>query len=340
MNREQFIGFMEHPSQLKGDSLILLESLLKEFPYCQTAQMLYLKNLHNQKSIHYNNQLKIAAAYAGDRKNLYQLILQPDLTSKINQLEVEIAETETKKPEIKVQGSEVSISKSVPNKAGVPATGNHQPEAIKEKPGIPIPKQEIITETEPSDAIAEKTAENKFQGHIKELEQEILKEAISAAIQSEVAHPLKAEKLLAEKDGQPFAIIKEEIKEQNTDWGKEGKHSFSEWLKLMDRNKPSNEETVINHKEKEKLNDLVNRFINEDPKIRPSKTDFFSPVNMARLSVVEDGNFVTETLANVYAKQGNYTKAIKAYENLILKYPEKSAYFAAQIYSLKEQNSK
>ena len=335
MNREQFIGFMEHPSQLKGDSLILLESLLKEFPYCQTAQMLYLKNLHNQKSIHYNNQLKIAAAYAGDRKNLYQLILQPNLTSKINQLEVEIAETETKKPEIKDQRSEISISKSVPGKAGVSETGNHQQEAIKEKPGISVPKQEIV-EAQPSDAIAE----NKFQGHINELEQEILKEAISAAIQSEVAHPLKTENPAGEAKNISPAIIKEEIKEQNAELGKEGKHSFSEWLKLMDRNKSSNEETAINHKEKEKLNDLVNRFINEDPKIRPSKTDFFSPVNMARLSVVEDGNFVTETLANVYAKQGNYTKAIKAYENLILKYPKKSTYFAAQIHSLKEKNSK
>ena len=56
---------------------------------------------------------------------------------------------------------------------------------------------------------------------------------------------------------------------------------------------------------------------------------------MARISVVEDFSFVTETLAKIYEKQGNYSKAINAYENLILKFPEKSAYFVDRIKTLK-----
>ena len=40
---------------------------------------------------------------------------------------------------------------------------------------------------------------------------------------------------------------------------------------------------------------------------------------------------MTETLAEVYFKQGKLKKAIKAYEILALKYPEKSGFFADQI---------
>ena len=74
MKREQFINYLLNPDELNGENTVALHSLLKEFPYFQSAQLLYLKTLHNENSIHYQSQLKIAAAYSANRKSLYFLI--------------------------------------------------------------------------------------------------------------------------------------------------------------------------------------------------------------------------------------------------------------------------
>ena len=69
--------------------------------------------------------------------------------------------------------------------------------------------------------------------------------------------------------------------------------------------------------------------------------------NMERDSILADGygevdfesmDFVTETLAAIYADQGYYDKAIDAYAKLILLYPEKSTYFASLVNEIKSKN--
>jgi len=81
--------------------------------------------------------------------------------------------------------------------------------------------------------------------------------------------------------------------------------------------------------------DIIDKFIQEEPSIsRPEKTAFFDPDIVAQESVFDDGILVTETLATIYADQGNYRKAKEIYQLLILKYPEKSSYFAALIQEL------
>ena len=49
-------------------------------------------------------------------------------------------------------------------------------------------------------------------------------------------------------------------------------------------------------------------------------------------------DFVTETLAAIYADQGCYDKAIEVYAKLILLYPEKSTYFASLVNEIKSKN--
>lgn len=85
------------------------------------------------------------------------------------------------------------------------------------------------------------------------------------------------------------------------------------------------------------FHNILDRFIKENPSISRPKAEFFNPVNMARQSVEEDDDLVTETLANLLYKQGNYKKAIKAYEKLCLLYPSKMSYFASLIKKIKTE---
>lgn len=84
---------------------------------------------------------------------------------------------------------------------------------------------------------------------------------------------------------------------------------------------------------------LIDRFINQQPPATP-KAEFYTPQQAAKRSLDDTAGLVTETLARVYEKQGDLTKAIDAYHRLALKYPAKSAYFAALAKDLEGQLSK
>ncbi len=83
---------------------------------------------------------------------------------------------------------------------------------------------------------------------------------------------------------------------------------------------------------------LIQAFIRSEPgPIRAdSETNLKGDVSMG--SGQEHDGFITDTLAEIYVKQKRFAKAIYAYEKLSLKYPEKSAYFAAQIEKIRNLN--
>jgi len=84
--------------------------------------------------------------------------------------------------------------------------------------------------------------------------------------------------------------------------------------------------------------DIIDKFIAENPSISRPKQDFYNPITMAQNSIIDNENIVSETLADIYLKQGYIDKAISAYEKLSLKYPEKSIYFATLIEQAKQTN--
>ncbi len=145
------------------------------------------------------------------------------------------------------------------------------------------------------------------------LEEEILREAIVQVSEIEANFSLE------ELDAQEETDEKENLESAPSS----KPSSFGAWLMQVDGRKSEPDE-----KPKSESKALIEKFIQESPQITPVKTAFFSPSQMGKMSLVEDESFVTETLAKVYERQGDYKKAARAYQNLGLKYPEKRAYFA------------
>jgi len=300
MDRQQFLNFMQYPEKLNGLSVAMLADVVKQFPYCQTAQLLYLKNLNIHKSIHYNHQLKVAAAYSSDRKKLYELVIQPSITRKISQIE----------------------------------------------------------------EVAADAPHDKKRKDISPLEKELLKEAVNASIQLEVAQKSSPSRIpdtprsetIPQGKGKSQTQTKIQkdtsVSKSRQNWKLANKYTFNEWVKVVNKEKQTGAKNLTAKSSR----DLIDMFVKENPQVMPSKpaeasvesaetlsthreeagAEFFSPVNAARLSVIEDENFITETLAKIYMKQKNYSKAIRAYKILSLQNPDKSSTFAARIESIKK----
>ena len=76
ITKETYHQWMHNPQNLGGKQSGELLKLTKEYPYCQSSQLLFLKSLHNEDSIKFNTQLKYAAAFAADRQQLFYLITE------------------------------------------------------------------------------------------------------------------------------------------------------------------------------------------------------------------------------------------------------------------------
>lgn len=86
------------------------------------------------------------------------------------------------------------------------------------------------------------------------------------------------------------------------------------------------------------INQLIDEFSNDAPKIIYSPEKHDGDANYGKDSLEEDPDVVSETLANIYAGQGYVDKAVQMFENLMLHFPEKSCYFAAQIDKIKKDS--
>ena len=189
----------------------------------------------------------------------------------------------------------------------------------------------------------------------------VISEDITEQISIEIDNQIKAEIKKAEAILNPDLFsrkvdsikkITEETREAEKtlgvnkplDFSKEDPHSFNEWLKLTKANpivrgskKP---EASIG---KEHNFKLIEKFIQEKPKLMVKEKDSNRGLSdkeenqdLAAPFIQTPDSLMTETLAKVYLQQKNYKKALQAYHILILKYPEKSGFFADQIRAIKK----
>ena len=73
-------------------------------------------------------------------------------------------------------------------------------------------------------------------------------------------------------------------------------------------------------------NDKGKIILNDNPTLKPEMEE--APAGEEK---EPEENYLTETLARIYIKQGRYSKALEIIRRLSLQYPKKNAYFADQI---------
>jgi tetratricopeptide (TPR) repeat protein len=75
MRSKELTLLMNNPKAIHEDVLLELRNLMDEFPYFQTARLLYLKALCNIKDSSFASELRKSAFYSGDRKSLFYLLV-------------------------------------------------------------------------------------------------------------------------------------------------------------------------------------------------------------------------------------------------------------------------
>ncbi len=81
--------------------------------------------------------------------------------------------------------------------------------------------------------------------------------------------------------------------------------------------------------------EIIDRFVAANPQINRDTSIEENASDLSAPSSAFQDDLVTENLAEIMLKQGKTDKAMDLYEKLVLKYPEKKAYFAQKIEQLK-----
>lgn len=322
MNSDKLYAFVNDRSLLANGNLAELEQLTAQFPYFQTAHLLYsMASKKNDASL-FQRSIKKAAIVAVSRKHLYHL-----LYNEVVPIKNEVVQTEEPKVEQPIVTTKTEEIKTIEDNT------IQKPELVKQI-------EEIVEIKEPENII-EKVEEQKQLDLQEQVEREIQKDIIEAFVEKEILKTNEAHKkeepipqdasfgqwlhFLKKNNGIPLSEI--EVKEKNVEQKKEPVKT------------EQSDETEIKQK-KEQRKELIDKIIELNPGSIKLKQDtkFFAADQKAKESLQENEHLVTETLAKIYALQGNTSKAIRAYQILSLKYPNKSVYFASLIENLKKGN--
>jgi len=307
MEIEKIISYIDHPEQMDQSALPILQDLITKYPYCQTFHLLNAKAQHNTNEIMFDATLRQTAAYAANRKVLYYLIHQHNATVSTIPAIVEQA------PEI-----ETEVETAITMQDEIIAD-------LVQETTIALPENISELQNEPSEIIQAEEGAFSFTQWLQK------KSGKTSPVISATNLPTKTN-IRLDTSEEIKSLIQDEIGELILG------NVFSEGYFASDAalaKKP----IVGNQKEVA----LIESFIHSGhPKVIKVNKDekVVNLENKARKSAIDTLIPVSETLAAIYVKQKLFNKGIEAYEKLILKYPEKKAYFASLIEEIKSEINK
>ena len=310
MTKEEFVALLADASPI-GGAVDELDHLLEDAPYFHSAHQLFIKGLQMTDAKRMETQLSATALSVRDRVVLYNYLNAP--------VTFRHCTTTAEKPK-ETPAPAISV-KDIPK---------------KEQKAKPV--QAVVEEAK----TPEKSKEPEMAA-VKAVVEEVKapeksKEPESAAVKA-VVEEVKTPEKSKEPENTTVKTVVEEVK--TPEKGKEPENTtvkaIVEEVKAPEKDKKpeiAEVKTVSEKKRDSSFDDIIEAFLKADPKISPNSETKYQ-VDLSE-SLQESKEIATETLADIYATQGYKDKAVEIYENLILKYPEKNIYFAAQIKRLKE----
>ena len=349
--------WMKHPELMTWEDVLKLENLEKEKPYFQSVKFLIAKHYSDNNHILKTKKISSASSYSTNRNALRKFLLK-----KSDPLSVITNPTEEK-----IQGTEKeekpSTAEETTTSTNVEYTTENLPESQSEIIDLKDEETQEIESIEQTPISSEDTSTGNHES-TEEATPEREKILSSINERLEELKKLKEEKLRkrqAELSGlqSPISISPEskhkdknnpKKKPQRVDNTENNIGHKTEAPKEIISSQLGNVlthdsksvdqllEYIKNRKEEKKSNksDIVDRFIQNDPQISKLKRK----ATKGEVNDLSEGNtreFISENLAIIHEKQENYKEAARIYEKLILKYPEKKAYFANRINNLKNK---
>jgi len=272
-----------------------LRGLVARYPYSGVLRLWLAKASHMAEDLNRNEDLLAAGAHVPSRRALFQALMGPALVEAAQHIHQEVLAA----PDV----SEEELVKLV----------WHDADAASE----PAP------ETPEEPALKEKAPEE-LEGHARDA----MVAAIASTLEHEVSQWTAEESQTAPpKTELPTGVPVPAVTHQAAPTS-----LFGQWLQQRARETGFGQDDLAERGAAA----LIDAFLAKgDVKIGPVRDALESTEDWAKQGLVEDPSLVTETMAKLYAQQGQMGRARKAYKLLALKYPEKSVYFAAQLKKLR-----
>lgn len=318
MEKDLFIHVLKrYPESSAAEAQAVL-SLKEAFPYSQLLHTLSARLAKDHGFTHHQAELQQAAVFAADRGVLREMMTAQAAPRQMapGALDIIPSVTYGNLPTTAVQDDDNNLAEELIHdlerlhalKANFESlfTGESSTAAVPEV--APTPTLPPIGDEEVDEDDA--TAPEHDQSPIKSKKQRIVELARAASQHAEAEAPATRRRKKKDNNGE----------------------------ELIDEIANKEALTPENEKLKEQL-EMIDHFIRSAPSIAQSKEKPLPPPQ-GDLSTIKAGEFgdniVSETLVEILLKQGKKDKAIEVLKKLIWKFPQKKAYFAAQIEDLKK----
>ena len=319
MEKDHFKNVLQHYSASSQNEAEEVLSLKESFPY---SQLLHALSARLSKDHGFSNQqteLQMAAVYAADRSVLKEVMTADNLTNNPSPAKVVVVPNRAFKiPPAKV------ISEDLAEEVIHDLERLHELKHNFEMMFVDAPTTSTASVKSPVDG----KATEKEVIEISEAPEHSTKESSKSKKERiiELAKALQQkEQQEPQEEDQPKLSGKKKKKDLP------GEELIEEIISTKQEIVPENE------KQKEQI-EIIDQFIKSQPSISPAKEK--TPATSGDLATIKTGEFgdnvVSETLVEILIKQGKKDKAIEVLKKLIWKFPQKKAYFAAQIEDLKK----